>query len=69
MRQKALTFKLRKLRREVWDRQPRRQIKTPACLRPSKLAKATGYRTDAARHSVARKNAHDYLPAHSPGLE
>lgn len=59
MRRVALTYELRKLRREVWDRQPSHRIKTPAALRPSKLAKAQGYRTDTARHVVARKKAYD----------
>lgn len=66
MRRVALTYELRKLRREVLDRQPRRQIKAPAALRPSKVAKAQGYRTDATRHSVARKKAYDRINTTCP---
>lgn len=50
----ALRHALRCLRREIWDRRPTRQPKTPASLRPSKLAAVTGYRRDPARHQSAR---------------
>lgn len=43
-RQELITQKLRILRYEVWDREIRKKPKTPYSLRPSKLAKAKGYR-------------------------
>lgn len=51
-----LDYLLRSLRHEVWDRVPTRAPRTPHILRPSKRARATGYRTDSAAHSAARRN-------------
>ena len=54
-RRDALRFALRNLRRTQWERRPCKPAKTPASLRPSKIARITGYRTDSAAHSRARK--------------
>lgn len=53
-RRDALQYRLRELRRTQWDRTPRRPARVPHGLRPSKLATATGYRTDSAAHREAR---------------
>lgn len=53
-RRAALWYELRELRRTQWDREPQRKTRHPRILRPSKIAQATGYRTDRARHVVAR---------------
>ena len=51
-RQQGLRYYLRCLRRDQWERNPRRQVKRPAALRPSK--KASGYRTDSDAHRSTR---------------
>lgn len=51
----ALRYELRKLRREVWERSPTRPIKTPHLLRPSKVARVTGYRSNSEAHKVASR--------------
>ncbi len=53
-----LRYRLAILRYEVWDREIRRRPRARANLRPSKLAKARGYRHDFARHSIARRRAY-----------
>lgn len=53
-RRTMLSYRLRKLRHEVWDRHITRTPKAPSDLRPSKLQRAAGYRTDSARHQTAR---------------
>jgi hypothetical protein len=53
-RREALKFRLRELRRTQWERRPCKPAHQPAALRPSKLAEITGYRTDPARHQIAR---------------
>ncbi len=53
-RKAALRYRLRELRRTQWDRTPRRPAPSPACLRPSKIASITGYRTNSAAHREAR---------------
>jgi hypothetical protein len=53
-RRTMLSYRLRQLRHEVWDREPTRGPKAPPALRPSKLARITGYRQDSTRHSQAR---------------
>jgi len=53
-RRTMLSYRLRQLRHEVWDRDLTRSPKAPSSLRPSKLARCTGYRTDSARHHQAR---------------
>jgi len=50
----ALDYLLRQLRHEVWDRHISGAPSRPANLRPSKLAKASGYRTDPERKRTAR---------------
>jgi len=50
----ALRFRLRELRRTQWERTPRKPARSPSSLRPSKVVAITGYRTDSARHQVAR---------------
>ena len=56
-RREALRFRLRELRRTQWERFPRKRTRVPHGLRPSKIARITGYRTDSAAHSKARKGA------------
>lgn len=51
----ALQYRLRELRRTQWERRPAKPARAPQALRPSKLAKITGYRTDSAAHRVARQ--------------
>lgn len=51
-REELVSFRLRKLRHEVWDRLITRTPKTPSGLRPSKLGKRRGYRRDHAVHQV-----------------
>lgn len=58
-RRDALMYELRRLRREVWERTPRRMPKIPPSLRPSKLRAVTGYRSDPAQHQTARNNKVD----------
>lgn len=47
-------YRLRLLRHEVWDIVPTRVPRAPSSLRPSKMQRATGYRTDSARKSSVR---------------
>lgn len=51
-RKTALNYYLKCLRRNQWDREPRKQVSKPAALRPSKIA--SGYRTDSTAHQKAR---------------
>ena len=51
-RKAARDFYLRCLRRDQWERRPRKPVARPALLRPSKIA--DGYRTDSAAHAKAR---------------
>ena len=53
-RRTMLSYRLRQLRHDVWDRWPTRGPKAPSALRPSKLARITGYRRDSVRHHQAR---------------
>lgn len=52
--QAELRYLLRELGRTHWRRNLARPARRPECLRPSKLARHTGYRTDSARHHQAR---------------
>jgi hypothetical protein len=54
-RREALRFRLRELRRTMWERWPRKRTRVPHGLRPSKIARITGYRTDSEAHSIARR--------------
>ena len=49
-----LRYQFRVLRHEVWDREISRKPRADPGLRPSRIARRTGYRTDSARHSAAR---------------
>lgn len=49
-----LDYLLRMLRHAQWDRHPSRCPAVPKLLRPSKQAKATGYRHDAERKRETR---------------
>lgn len=53
--------RFRVLRHEVWDREPTRPPRMPSSLRPSKLARCTGYRTDSAAHREARQKVNPEL--------
>lgn len=55
MRRRALRQELRLWRHEVWDRIVTRRPRADHGLRPSKVARATGYRTDSVRHADARR--------------
>ena len=55
-RKAMIRYRLTALRHAIWDRLPRYKPKVPSACRPSKLAKATGYRTDSAAHREARQN-------------
>lgn len=48
-----LDYLLRCLRHECWDRQPSKRPTKPGLLRPSREARATGYRHDNLRHAAA----------------
>jgi len=50
-----LRYRLRELRRTQWDRTPHKPARIPRSVRPSKLARITGYRTDSAAHREARQ--------------
>lgn len=49
-----LRYSIRELARTAWRREITRPTPRPELLRPSKLARITGYRTDSARHHEAR---------------
>lgn len=51
-RNQALQYHLRCLRRDQWDRAPRRPIRKPKAIRPSKLT--SGYRADSEVHRSTR---------------
>lgn len=51
-RQDLISYELRKLRHEIWDRNPTSQPKCPRSIRPSKLARISGYRRN---HDAKRK--------------
>ena len=53
-REAVIRYRLSRLRHEVWDRGPTRAPRAPHGIRPSKLAKRTGYRRDSAAHREAR---------------
>ncbi len=53
-RRAALQYRLRELRRTQWERKPCRPALVPSALRPSKVARVTGYRTDSGAHRIAR---------------
>lgn len=53
-RRHALQYRLRELRRVQWDRVPRKPTAMPPSLRPSRIARITGYRTDSVAHRQAR---------------
>lgn len=53
-RKSMLSYSLRKLRHEVWDRYITRPPRIDTGLRPSKIAKQSGYRTNSSSHSTAR---------------
>ncbi len=53
-RERLIRYRLAQLRHYVWDREISRVPRAPASLRPSKLAKASGYRTNSAAHREAR---------------
>jgi hypothetical protein len=62
-RWELLQYRLKVLRHEVWDRQPRRRPRKPVGLRPSKLKKRSGYRRDSRRKSEARRKAWERIRA------
>jgi hypothetical protein len=53
-REAVIRYRFAKLRHEAWDRRPTRVPLIPHGIRPSKLAKCSGYRTDSAAHRTAR---------------
>lgn len=53
-REKLIRYRLAELRYQVWNRDICRRPRVPSSLRPSKLAKASGYRTNSAAHREAR---------------
>ena len=53
--EQVIRHRLHVLRHQVWDRTPTRIPSAPSGLRPSKLARHTGYRTDSAAHREARQ--------------
>lgn len=50
----VIRHRLHILRHEVWDRQVGRIPRTPPSIRPSKLARMTGYKRDSARKREVR---------------
>lgn len=50
----VIRYRFARLRHEVWNREPSRTPRAPMAIRPSKLAKSKGYRTNSAAHRVAR---------------
>ena len=53
-RRAARDWYLRELRRTQWERRPCKPAAKPSCLRPSKSAASSGYRTNPAAHRTAR---------------
>ncbi len=53
-RMEMLSYRLRTLRHQVWDREVTRIPRALDSLRPSKLTKRTGYRKSSAAHQAAR---------------
>jgi hypothetical protein len=58
-----LRYLLRELARTQWRGGLARAARRPASLRPSKLARHTGYRTDSARHHEARMKVNPNIRA------
>ena len=52
-RERLIRYRLAQLRHQVWDREISRVPRAPAGVRPSKLAKSSGYRTNSAAHREA----------------
>jgi hypothetical protein len=53
-RNMAIQYYVRELRRTQWERKPQAPTRKPSGLRPSKVASASGYRTNSAAHRIAR---------------
>lgn len=51
----ALDYLLRELRYEAWDKFPSKKAWRPQLLKPSALARCTGYMTDSERKRQARE--------------
>jgi hypothetical protein len=55
--EEAVRYLLRQLRREVWDIMPGRSPKRPRALKPSRVARRSGYRTWKSRKNNAPHSA------------
>ncbi len=60
-RRDALRYRLRELRRTQWERRPCKVTRVPSALRPSKVSRVTGYRTNSGEHRTARLKVNEEI--------